>query len=176
MIATTEPRTYAERVAANLAQMQTPRADWRALAPTGTDQDEDGKTVPTFDFSTVAGFTTAPTLYRSFPGETCCELCGRPGIKKVYHLRNDSRRWLLAVGSECVTHFEEKSGEEMAKETQDEKNLAQINAVFDTRRALADHFSRVCDRGYGRSERVWRDWSAQSLWRKLLDITGKTDM
>lgn len=175
MTSTAAPRTYAERVAENLRHMETPRADWKAVAPTGTEQDEEGRTFPTFDFSTLAGYTSAPTLYKGEPAAPCCQLCGRQGIKYVYHLQNDRRRWTLAVGSECVTHFEEQNGAELAKEAQDAKNLAALLAVFQTRRALIDRFSFIGCRGYGRTERVWRDSRAYKLHAQLFKITGQTD-
>lgn len=129
------PDTYSQAVTENLAHMGTPAGEWRALQPTGMTE-TDGPNgqpvcVPEFDFTSVAGYAAAPTLYPaqdSGGGMTNCELCGHP-IKNVYHLANDVRQWSLIVGSECVTHFEGRSGERLTKEALWVRNRAELRRV-----------------------------------------------
>lgn len=168
----TIPKTYAERVAANLRHMATPRSEWSALAPLGFEQDDEGRAMPEFDFGQVAGYTSAPTLYKP-EGQPCCELCGRQGIKYVYHLRNDAKRWLLAVGSECVTHFEEKSGEELAKESQDARQRTLFIALHEAKRGLARDFRRIISNGYGSSWEKWDFADACRMYQDATKLVGK---
>lgn len=109
--------TYNETVARNLAHMATSAADWKAVPILGEHPNPDGgKPLPEFDIP--RGYAHAPTLYPAFhqlDGWTSCELCAHP-IKIVYWLQCDAKRWLLAVGSECVTHFGTGlTGEQIAK-------------------------------------------------------------
>lgn len=116
--------TYNQAIAANLRHMGTPASDWTATPIKGvaTTHDDKGASVvmPEFDFP--KGYNEAPTLYKAGSSQACCELCGHTPIKNIYHLQNDKKRWTLIVGSECVTHFAEKSGHEMTKEKRWEEN------------------------------------------------------
>ena len=117
--------SYKERVSQNLNHMGTEASDWKSVPIIGFNetQDDKGRTIkmPIFDFSVMAGFTKADTLYPASGGGgkdawTNCELCGTM-IKNVYHIYDDKDKYRLQVGSECVTHFQEgKSGKEKERE------------------------------------------------------------
>jgi hypothetical protein len=112
--------SYQQRVENNFKQMGTESTEWTTVPVTGIvdTKDDKGKEVslPTFDFTTTKGYKTPNTMYRSDSFNVCCELCGKQ-IKRVYWIKNDKRKYILSVGSECVTHFEEgKSGVENVRE------------------------------------------------------------
>lgn len=111
--------TYDKVVAENLEHMQTSAAEWSAVGMirmAETTDAPDGRPMPEFAFP--EDYDKAPTLHPTgnMAENMCCELCGHP-IKNAYWIQNDKRRWVLMVGSECVTHFEGKSGERIVKET-----------------------------------------------------------
>jgi hypothetical protein len=112
--------SYREIVRANLEHMGTPSSEWAPVPVKGMAETTGPKgtpvTMPEFDFP--AGYSKAPTLYPQSGGAEngSCELCAHP-IRNFYWLQNDARRWTLAVGSECVTHFGEgKTGERLTRE------------------------------------------------------------
>lgn len=108
--------SYEKAVRENLAQMGSHPSEWRALPFVLMEDEESGKIVPQVDWSAAKGYARAPTLFpNQGSGDMCCELCAHK-IKNVYGIINEKRRWVLQVGSECVTHFEGASGEEMARE------------------------------------------------------------
>jgi hypothetical protein len=78
----------------------------------------DDRKMPEFSFPDPAVYKHAPTLYPCNPGPGAmnCELCGHSPIKTAYWLQNDVQKLILLVGSECVTRFEGKSGQRLAKE------------------------------------------------------------
>lgn len=139
---------YEQRVKENLAHMGTPARDWRAVEITGT-QNANGRAMPTFRFP--KGYKrNETTLYKATSAESMnCELCGA-AIKYAYWLQNDAAKELLLVGSECVTHFEEASGERLSKEAQWAKN-----------RALLAKARRLADEMYRTSK---GDWEAHKDW------------
>lgn len=117
--------SYAQRVGDNLLHMGTEAKDWKSLPIIGFKETENDKgqivNMPVFDFSVTQGFKRPDTLYpapatSSTDALTNCELCGAK-IKNVYHIYDDTHRYTLNVGSECVTHFQEgKSGKEKERE------------------------------------------------------------
>lgn len=114
-----ENSTYSEAVQQNLAQMGTPASEWAAVPVESSQADSEGRVIN--QFSLPAGYDVAPTLYRCTGQDMNCELCAHP-IKNVFWLQNDTRKWLMIVGSECVTHFAEgKSGEELAADKRKEQ-------------------------------------------------------
>lgn len=121
---------YEQTVEQNLKFMGTPRSEWRAVPIVGVDKTKvNGKMVemPVFEFPT--GYNRAESMFKNDnSANLCCELCGHP-IMFAYWLQNDTRHLLLLVGSECVTHFEDASGQELTKEAKHQQNLAKINEV-----------------------------------------------
>jgi hypothetical protein len=102
---------YEQAITANYQHMGTSAAEWSATPIKSMDGG-----FANYDYP--AGYTSAPSLYRNTGnGENgCCELCAHP-IKNVFIIQNDTRKWIMQVGSECVTHFGEgKSGAELARE------------------------------------------------------------
>lgn len=129
---------YEEIVQRNLAHMGTPARDWQACAVEMV-MTEGG---PAPDSEIPAGYAPAPSIIPDTPGPGACPclLCGHP-IKNCYWLRNDARRWVLRVGSECVTHFgTAESGEKLAKDAELERARRAIEALrgFATREAMTE--------------------------------------
>ncbi len=112
--------TYNQAVQRNLAHMGAPASQWSAVPISGmADSDApDDRKMPEFSFPDPAVYKHAPTLYPCNPGPGAmnCELCGHSPIKTAYWLQNDVQKLILLVGSECVTRFEGKSGQRLAKE------------------------------------------------------------
>lgn len=105
---------YEKAVSENLRAMGTPASEWLALEIKEMVNDGQNPAWPSYDYP--QGYGKAPTLYPCTGQDACCELCGHP-IKICYALKNDNRKWLLTVGSECVTHFGTgQSGKELASE------------------------------------------------------------
>lgn len=145
---------YQRAVKLNLEHMGTLASEWIAVPVSGVDEVDTGagkkSSVPVFSFP--QGYSSAPSLYK---GE-CCNLCGTP-IKNVYWIQHDQRRWLLAVGSECVAHFGDgSSGIQQAKRVVDDLNLRALNDLSDVRKAIYMAFSKRVSLGYGRYEtKIW---------------------
>lgn len=141
---------YDKRVAQNLEQMSAPAQQWRAVATTGESKEEvDGRerAMPTFDFP--PGYTEAPSLYKHSGGSSCCNLCGED-IKIVWWIQNDEKRWLMPVGSECVTRFGEGlSGEQVHKEAQRDRARELMTELADARRDLFNAFAKPRPGGWG---------------------------
>jgi hypothetical protein len=125
-------------------------------------------------FSFPAGYKQAPSPILE---ENTCQLCGHP-IKNYFWLQNDARRWLLGVGSECVTHFAEgKSGKELAQDAQWESNREALRRVWGSYFALVGLFGVTPEdalfrRAYHRTPFGF-GWSDQdAISRKLVALTG----
>lgn len=167
--------TYEKAVAANMQHMQTSLADWQAVEIAGfsdtTDDKGNAVKMPTFNFP--AGYSPAPTLYKA-QAAACCELCAHD-IKNVYWLQNDSKRWLLAVGSECVTRFTGKSGEQLAGEVRDKQNRELILTLLAQHRIVKKCFSFRVQIGYGRTQQAWTHAEARELQKELFRLLGKIE-
>lgn len=143
---------YKERVDSNLRNMGTPAKEWSALDIIGFQEvaNDKGETVkmPVFDFSAIKGYKKPNTLYpapasQSTTAWTNCELCGK-NIKNVYWIKNDSKKYSLAVGSECVTHFDQgKSGKEIERNHKIQLAIMLDNDVYNLRQLLLKHKSKV---------------------------------
>jgi hypothetical protein len=142
--------SYSKIVEETLATMGTPASEWSAVPCVQTDIG------PVFSFPT--GYSQAPSPIRSnVGGDDCqCELCGH-AIKTCYWLQNDSRRWTLIVGSECVTHFGTgESGAELAasaKKAMQRKFLGFARSIvaersYEQRDYCAFHGLKKAVRGY----------------------------
>lgn len=179
--------TYEEAVRQNLEHMGTPREEWRAVPIKGMAETTNGQgqpvSMPEFDFP--AGYTSAPSLYKSQSSLDCaCELCSA-GIKNVFWLQNDVKKWVLPVGSECVTHFEEgKSGEQLAAEAKHQGHVDLFNEALSAKLRLEQDLTHP-----GFQERVeiqalrkpgervvpayneWDSEAARKAWRSLEGLT-----
>ncbi|WP_372393850.1 hypothetical protein ABMY26_00775 (plasmid) [Azospirillum sp. HJ39] len=134
--------SYDRTVADNMADMGSSLSDWQAVPITSVSDDG-----PSFNMP--EGFSQAPSL---FGGQAdCCELCGHH-IKNVFWIQNDKRRWILPVGSECVCHFQEASGEDMAKAVNWQQNRDLLRRAIAARAGLWKQFARKLHLGYGRTE------------------------
>lgn len=143
--------TYDQTVKQNLEHMHTPMSEWSActikrMVDTGE------RVMPEFEIP--QGYKPAPSLFRNTNtiGDLgTCELCGHT-IKFFYWVQNDSQKLVMAVGSECINHFEGKSGEQIAKEVVWEANRQLLRDAIDTKRSFWHKYSRNVHIGYGRYE------------------------
>jgi len=171
-----EISSYSSAVAQNLAYMGTAAAEWapveiRRMATTKNDAGAD-VSMPEFDFP--EGFKSAESMYRNTgAGEGMnCELCGHM-IKNAFWLRNDTRRWLLLVGSECVTHF---SGGDSGMRL-DKSALWKANRELVERyRKFVSEFLRknsIMKRSlWGNSYRTWSLYNGEWEYRRRLKLLG----
>lgn len=150
--------SYAKNIEENLLFMGTPRDEWRAVPVIGEEKIEvDGKTrkMPIFDFP--KGYSKAPSMFKIEGSNLNCELCGKDGIKTLYYLQNDPKKWVLSVGSECVRHFEEgKSGQENLKDAKIRQAIELDQKMMIYKKAVKQHFRKVKNIGYGRSAEEWK--------------------
>lgn len=133
--------SYDDIVAANMKHMGTSLGEWSAVAvkrmATTKNDRGDAVEMPEFDFP--SGYTSAPSLFKNAQsgGDLCCELCGHAPIKNLFHIQNDTRRWTMAVGSECVTRFgENKSGAQHVKAERARIAMETIRSMRTTREQL----------------------------------------
>lgn len=111
-----ELKGYVAQVADNLASMNTEKEEWTAVPVTGTAMVEakgKEKLMPVFSFPT--GYKNAPTKYPSSGDPMNCELCGKMPISTMYWIKNDTKQWIMGVGSECIRHFQVDSGADMLR-------------------------------------------------------------
>lgn len=169
---------FHQAVQKNLEHLGTPASDWIAVEILGMEEIEEdsgeGQEMPVFSFPD--GFEKAPSLYT---GE-CCNLCGTK-IKNVFWIQNDNRRWIMPVGSECVTHFGEgESGLRIAKKTVWEQNRGLLIALIELRRTIWQTYSRRVNIGYGRYEtkifaRSPEERKADQFYKGIKELVGKLD-
>lgn len=150
--------SYNDRIQANYKFMNTEPGEWSAVPVIGTSSIEvNGKTkeMPTFDFP--KGYATAPSLFKmGNSGLLNCELCGKNNITTLYYVKNDAKKWTMAVGSECVTHFgDAKSGKQNVRQFKIETAKIVDADISKFAKIIFDNFSRIKDAGYGKKERVW---------------------
>lgn len=166
---------FSAAVKANLEHMGTPVNEWSATTIKETQKTEiNGKTetMPIFDFP--IGYTNAPTLYPSSNTSNTnlnCEWCGTP-IKKVFWIQNDSKKWNLMVGSECINHFGNgKTGTKLLKETVWKQNREYVRYVIKIKTDLWKKYSKKHYLGYGRTEKWISDERVNALYLVLKKIT-----
>ena len=170
---------YDKAVQANINHMATKATGemgkWSEVPIVGFVEVDDGTgtmvKMPKFKYP--EGYTAAPTLYPSGgDGLGNCEWCGHP-IKIFYHIQNDSQKWTMGVGSECITQFTGgKSGKDMEKEVKQAENRQFLKDVNDRHEMLKGIFQFMGDRGYGRREVTWRNSDAAKLSREYDKIVG----
>jgi hypothetical protein len=119
--------THSKAVDNNLRQMGTLHSDWTASAI--DDMDGEGGAI----YATLPGYSGAPTMFPQTGGGefATCELCGHM-IRHCFQLQCDSKRWTLTVGSECVTHFMQESGDDLLRRKKVEimaEEMAELPAV-----------------------------------------------
>jgi hypothetical protein len=167
---------YQLAVQKNFEHMGTMASEWAAVQVTEMRPVNTGngqmREMPQFSFP--VGYQKAPSLYT---GE-CCNLCAKP-IKNVYWIQNDTRQWIMPVGSECVTHFGEgESGEVIAKKTKWEQNRELLVETIAMRRSVWDRFKKRVSLSYGTYEiRIWphspMERKADQVYKELKKCLGK---
>ena len=178
-LAASQPPTYNKRVADNLKHMGAPDG-WRSLAIVGMDEGKDLKKkramVPQFE-PIPEGYTTAPSLYLPSGGigeqvsigfgvGATCELCGKQGIKFRYPVVHDGKKWVMWVGSECVTTFGEASGKQQERDHQKDARKSIVLELRDMARQIVQAFADG-DR-FGRDRNTHPNPSAcYDIWNKL---------
>lgn len=102
-----------EAITRNLIHMGTDRSEWSVLSVEGfTTTEHNGKMKVMPEYKFPAGYSEAPTLYKSDGNNSCCGWCGHK-IMNVFWIVNHSRKWLLPVGSECIKGFIELTSEQV---------------------------------------------------------------
>lgn len=172
--------TYGKAVAENMAHMGSNLAEWTAveisgLADTTNDKGEALK-MPQFVFP--VGYDSAPSMFKN-QNAACginCELCGHD-IKNVYWIKNDSRKWTMAVGSECITGFtaDGKTGVEMSEDVRRAQNRELVIALVTLAKAIHYSFGFMASMGYGRHQHAWVIGDARTLHKSILKLLGKID-
>lgn len=116
--------SYAAIVADNLRQMGSSLSEWKPVKVKAMAETVDDKgnpvLMPEFDFP--QGYGKAPSRFAK--EDNCCQLCGHD-IKNVWWIQNDTKRWTMAVGCECVKLDGEVDGLKAAK-----KDIAADNRAF----------------------------------------------
>lgn len=168
----TKKLTYAQAVQANVEHMSAPASEWSAVPILGMEETDgpDGRPVsmPTFDFP--KGYSNAPTLYKSASMNPNCEWCGT-NIKRLFWIKNDDKKWVMSVGSECITHFGEgKSGERLAKEQVWEQNREFLRKAIAARKAVWDDYAVDNGRYYTKKEII--NPNALEIYQNLRNIIG----
>jgi len=120
-----ESRSYQQSIQDNLDHMDTVLQDWTPVASEVLGHDERGK--PSFDFQIPGGYIAAPSLYNN---EKVCHLCNTP-CRQKFPIKNDTKKWLLWVGSECITRFSDnkQSGAKLQQEAGWQANVALLASV-----------------------------------------------
>jgi hypothetical protein len=169
--------TYEQVVNENLKHMGTIKAEWMAVPVVRMVEAQDGnRSVQMPEFKFPEGYTSAPTMFASQGTEAVCGLCGKT-IKNCYWIQNDSKKWTLMVGSECVTHFGEgKSGAELSKETQDELNLKLLVDFENVKSNLWKGFAIRLSLGYGRYETRITNHAVSDLYYEMKKLFGKMEV
>lgn len=155
-----ERMTYHKAIQENMRHIGTDISEWTALEITGYHTDDKGRKLPEYNFP--ANYSPAPSLYQNegFGIDSMnCELCGHP-IKLAYYIKHDGRQLLMIVGSECITHFGEKSGNEMLQVKSDEIRRQEIRKI----KKLCKYFrekhqwtrQEYTYSGYKRTLREWK--------------------
>ncbi len=136
------PKSYEKTVAENLAHMGTPASDWAAVTVSSTADTMNHKgeiqAMPVFDMPD--GYTKAPSIFHD--QDDCCHLCGHD-IKNVFWIQNDAKKWVMPVGSECVTNFGEgDSGVKLAKKDIAAANRDLVKQLEDAAHAIKMKFTK----------------------------------
>jgi GNAT superfamily N-acetyltransferase len=165
-------RTYEQAVAANQIHMGTRIPEWEALPFNGQTDPESGK--PLQDISGLRDMKHAPTLFPTGSVIGNCEWCGKQPVKNFYHIKHGGKNWTMLVGSECISHFADITGEQMGAEARENSAKATLQSIEDARRDLAKEFRNTVDVGYGRTEQKWSSYESEDIYKALKEAAGKT--
>lgn len=162
--------SYRKTVDENMKFMKSSFNDWVSLSALG--EDEEGK----YEFDIPVGYTTAPSLFKD--KDKCCNLCGTD-IKNVFYIKNDIEKWIMPVGSECVTYFENGlSGKKKAKSDIHAMNREIFNTVLSLKKEIWKTYAVERHIGYGRKEKSIRyqgseeERKAYLLYESIKSILG----
>lgn len=175
-----EPVTYRKAVAENLKQMGSAIHEWEACEIRDMKEVDTGggrkKMMP--DYAIPKDYDHAPSLYRADAGGGVCELCGTP-IKDHHWIQNHEKGWVMAVGSECVTHFGAgDSGNALAAQARHKINADLYDETARARRELFHAFTVGREyqnlRGAGTTKRrEWRNDADATKARETYDALKK---
>jgi len=169
-----EQPTYSAIVRQNLDHMGTPAHEWAALVPTGSAKttDDKGATVIMPEFVFPRDYKEPDSLFSGT--QDACLLCGHK-IRNVFWIVNHAQKYILSVGSECVTHFGVgDSGVTISKQADKDARRARYDALCKCAELVYHNFSKTVRDSYGRS---WQDWNhreAKSIYETLADSIWKS--
>lgn len=133
---------HAEAVSATMIYLGTNSGQWTAVPVEDMVEVQDskgnGRMVPQFAMPKDYTPVETPWSGSGAGGEFCCELCATP-IKNAFHIQNDEKKWLMTVGSECVTKFGDgMSGEQLAKKDMQKKRRNLVKTSHEAIRGFAE--------------------------------------
>lgn len=133
---------HAEAVSATMIYLGTNSGQWSAVPVEDMVEVQDasgkGRAVPQFAMPKDYTPVETPWTASGAGGEFCCELCATP-IKNAFHIQNDEKKWLMTVGSECVTKFGDgMSGEQLAKKGMQKKRRNLVKTSHEAIRGFAE--------------------------------------
>jgi len=133
---------HAEAVSATMIYLGTNSGQWSAVPVEDMVEVQDasgkGRVVPQFAMPKDYTPVETPWSASGAGGEFCCELCATP-IKNAFHIQNDEKKWLMTVGSECVTKFGDgMSGEQLAKKDMQKKRRNLVKTSHEAIRGFAE--------------------------------------
>lgn len=152
--------SYQDRVALTMEHLDTRLDEWAAVPVKGmvdaVGEDDKPVKAPEFDFPTGYEVAKSPFASAGF-GDTSCELCGHP-IKRVYWIQHDGKKLVMAVGSECVTLFEGKSGSALAKEAEHQQRVDLLLEGREASRRMYEEFNEggTLKRTHGKPYELWQ--------------------
>jgi hypothetical protein len=169
--------TYAKSVQRNLKHMGTKGDEWSVVPFTGREIEnpEGGRPMIEQDYLSVqgAGWKQAPTLYPGTSQSPACGWCGKAPVKYLFGIKNDSKKWSMMVGSECITHFSEKSGDAQSQEAKASFNRAAWQSLDDSLKEIKKELSTSTSDSYYRYTTTWSSKAASDLYEQGTKLRGK---
>ena len=170
---------HARIVQKNMEHLGTRLSDWKAvpIKNMALTEGDGGKIVMTPEFEMPKGYKSAPSIYKnnSMGSIGNCELCGHE-IKNVYWIFNKKKKWVMGVGSECITMFGEgKTGRKLSKEKIWEQNRDLLRETIAVKKTIYNNYAKIVDvydysRGFIK-KRKWASENAKSDYEFLKEIT-----
>jgi len=170
---------HARIVQKNMEHLGTRLSDWKAvpIKNMALTEGDGGKPVMMPEFEMPKGYKSAPSMYKnnSMGSIGNCELCGHE-IKNVYWIFNKRKKWVMGVGSECITMFGEgKTGKKLSKEKIWGQNRSLLREAIVVKKTIYNNYAKIVDvydysRGFIK-KRKWANENAKSDYEFLKEIT-----
>ena len=165
--------THAKRIEENMQRMNSDLSEWSSveIKNHASVMDKNGNTKIVPNYVLPENYRPSPTMFPGSSQEPCCQLCGKAPVKNLFLIKNDSKKWLMSVGSECVTHFEEgKSGQDLSREFKIKEALDADIKMQKIKKMIVQNYSYQHHEGYGRYAKKYRKTSVSNNIIDLLSI------